>query len=312
LTVAISHGELTKLGWLQRTCATHAFRKLKSLSGGSMLTFRKIALISTLALAPLTSAWADPPLDPSRPSSLFCISVTGAQHIGKGVELQFETLNWTDVPANDLTYNLIPLVYDGRAGSKKGNINTWVVSPTPITPTVARWEATARSLPNVDVWVNADDTDRFEKGPETNFPGGKFLSDEDVKTKSKEFKINELDGFRVIFPEFEVGERIVFEWALSAGDPIPDKQSNGGARGYNKGLVQLDRADDGPAGEIRLTWKVSPGLLFSDLTPPFPDVDLNSTNINAVTIPSIPEPSTLLLALSALALPLVRKMRQPS
>jgi hypothetical protein len=334
LTVAISHGELTKLGWLQRTCATHAFRKLKSLSGGSMLTFRKIALISTLVLAPLTSAWADPPIIVDPPATiLFCASVTGANHFGKGVELQFDTLNWTDVPAYDLTYNLNTLastggtfgsasVNVGGAGNKFGHINNWTVQPTPILPTRVRWETAGPGLPNVDVWVENDrvGTPKFGGGPVNGQPAnGRYLTNEELlrpipATGLIPFKDNELDGFRVIFPEFEVGERIVFDWALSGadGETIREPLSNGG---YNRGVIQLDRASDGPNGEIRLMSFVWPGRISGSIATPFPEVDLIETDKKAITIPpisNVPEPSALLLALSALALPFVRKMRQPS
>jgi len=253
-----------------------------------------------LTMGAASTAVADPiilpPSLPAPPPGLFCFKITGGNALGGGgARFQFEFLNWTDEDAHDfhITRNPDPAITTGGsfggaptplAGPFSGKVNTNDWSVAVDTPDARTWIADAGAgagtpLPFFDV-------DPLDDG---SYPPLPYPSPFDSG-------INTLDGFLFDLPDLDPGERFVFDWFITdmVGAQIAD--DNGG---FAFGTFQIDRADNGPGGELRIVQFFSAGSRTEDITNIFP-VNPLSTNANAETLPPVPLPAPLLLFSSAL------------
>jgi hypothetical protein len=260
------------------------------------------------------AAWADPnvlpPNPPDPPPTVFCFAVTGAGHSGAGVTIQFEVLNWNKVPATDLSVSIAtapgvttgglfgptPAVNAGPVGNKFSKANDWTVASSGSTS--VHWVG-GTPLPFIDL----------HPGGVPGSGSGHWLSQAELPAPL-DSGINALDGFRLNLPGFNVGERVVFDWSFSTSPNDRAMLAEETNSGFDHGTFQLDRGNDGPAGEIRFATFFGIGTTSAGIGANPAALDLAATNQHALAVPAIPEPGTGVLLFSGLVAFLLNVGRQ--
>lgn len=281
-----------------------------------------------------TAVLADPPVLPPLPGGLtnvppavFCFKVTGGDQLDPvndlgGARIQFEVLNWTGEDAYEvrITQNEFGVGNTGGRFSEPDPTGTqpngWYNNPTtgfgdpfyitsfsafpdeelrgPVGPAVVGGVQPPISF--IDLDPN-DDLDYSDAPPLPN---------------PVDSGPNVLDGFILEFPDWDVGERIVFQWELLAPFGTPITNGNGVRDPYGFGTFQMDRASN---GSIRIAPYFSIGTTLDDVLAyqnsafpsGVPPVDLGLTDANAIELgptslnAAVPLPATAWLMLSGLA-----------
>lgn len=263
-----------------------------------------------LLLALSSTAWADPVTVPPNevgPPPVSCFVKTGADALpGGGMQIQFEILNWTDVAADGFEISLNTTTPGLTTGGLFGT------SPDPLSgPFIGKvnsndWSISSQTSTSV-TWSGGTPLSFIDLDPNDD---GNYI-DAPTIPSPLDSGINALDGFLLNLPGLDVYERIVFDWVLtSGGTRITD--DNGG---FSFGTIQIDRAADGPNGEIRQSTFFSFGSTTSNITTVTP-LDPALTDQNATTDPSVganlvvPVPAAVWLFLSGLVSLLPFRLRK--
>ncbi len=247
-----------------------------------MLIAKSYGLLAVISVVLCAPVYADPPVSTKIPPPVFCWKPTAASQNGAGITLQFEVLNWTNEKAYDLElgYNagLSTGGTFGAAGTAPGpfsgkiNLNDWSADLGASTATSARWIA---------------GTPLMSLNP--NLPPLPSPIDSGMNT---------LDGFLLTLPGLNPYERIVMDWSLSDVNGGRIQDDNGG---FSFGVVQIDRAADGPNGEVRLSQFFWAGWTTAEIPLPGPLLDRGLTDARAQSLPVVvPVPAAVWLFGSAL------------
>ncbi len=208
------------------------------------LTAPGIATATTVVLMAGTMAkpaLADPPTIPTLPD-VFCFRITDIAAVagdaeGDAFEIEFEVLNWTNLPADDVDIGLTIAsdvefagagidpngrpIGPGDDGGPPGNLNTindWSVDIS--TPTAIQWEA-GTAIPNRDLigaLASGGTAGACALVPGCSVVAGvPVISDPETIDDGD----NVLDGFTVEVDDWDIGEVLSFNWFLTnGGSPI--------------------------------------------------------------------------------------------
>ncbi len=230
----------------------------------------KTAVATTMVGAMATPALADPPV--TRPQQyippVFCFRMMDIEVTGQDrFRFEFEVLNWTDTPVNDVaialtkktdlgfvegsgTVNQPSTLPWSANGGNQVITNDWAVDSTKNSLTSIHWDG-GTEIPSVDLLGIAQDNEN----PDPAIAKAGALADINtfLNFPNKDFNPNDpetfdngrnvLGGFIFEADNFQSGEVLSFNWVLTKdGKPVGVADGRGNDFGF--GVVNIARADD--------------------------------------------------------------------